>query len=166
MKKLAVFEMILICIGLTVGGFLLRGQNDPKMDRSFQMAMRNGNISTSSLIVEDKYQGGGRNGQYYLVLAGMTEQEEIIRQVSRRTYNKTNPGDTFGAYAYGGGFIIPAFDMDSGDGRLYGYLSWLCWLAAALVLYLAIAVYRRHNRRSDFDPSYYNTGYNRMEIDQ
>jgi hypothetical protein len=165
MRKLAIIEMILISLMLVAGGFVLYFHSRPATDRTFEWAIKRGNLWNSELIVKDKYQSGGRDRQYFIVLSGLTPNEEVIRNTSKGVYKSVKSGDTYNAYVYGNGYLIPEFDMNSTGGRWMKYSSAICWITAAAVWLLCYRTYKggqiKHIARAN---TFYDRGSGRTEL--
>ena len=142
MRKLAIFELVLISLGCSVGGFFLWVGDSAQKDKTFQFALKSGTLTTSSLVVVDKYQTGGKFGQYYIILNETLNRKEILRKVSSRLYKKINNGEVYGGYMYGNDYVVPAFDMSSADGRWKRYAAVFCWVLAIGLFFVDIKVYR------------------------
>ncbi len=123
MRYLAIFELILISLGLI--GFSLYllfadGSGDVS-ESSMAKSIKSGQLKNASLVVVDKYETGGRKNLQYVILASGKDQSDIIRLVPKGTYNNIDTGDQFFGYDFGSDYMIPAFDNpQTGDGwKLY-----------------------------------------------
>lgn len=142
MRNLAIFEIILISLCLATGGFFLWQYQTPESDNLQERAVKSGGLDISYLLVWDKYESGGRQGQCFITFSGVETKKKISRNVSRRMYKNIHIGDSYPAYNYGGDYIIPGLDVNSDVMRWNRYLALVCWLLAISLFIFNLRVYK------------------------
>jgi len=158
MRYLAIFELILISLGLV--GFSLylfiadNGQdiNESSMTKS----IRSGQLKNASLVVVDKYETGGKKNYRYVILSSGKDQSDTTRLVSKSTYNKIKTGDQFFGYDFGSDYMVPAFDNPQTDDAWKLYTGVMSAFFAFAFIFAACKIYSRGKIK---DMMRFETGY-------
>ncbi len=144
MRYLAIFELILISLGLIgFSMYLLLGGSQADTDQdTMTKSIRSGQLKTASLVVIDKYATGGRNDYHYILLSAGTSRSEISRAVPKAVYNKINIGDQFFSYDLGSDYMIPAFDNEQQADSWKLYAGTMSAFFAFAFVFAAYKIYK------------------------
>ncbi len=144
MRYLAIFELILISLGLI--GFslylLLAGGKEDTDETTMAKSIRSGQMKTASLAVVDKYATGGRKDYHYILLSAGDSRSEISRPVPKAVYNKINIGDQYFGYDFGSDYMIPAFDNEQQADSWKLYASTMSAFFAFAFVFAAYKIYK------------------------
>lgn len=163
MRYLAIFELILVSLGLIgFSLYLFFADTGGDINNSPMMrAVRSGSLNTVSLAVVDKYATDGKKKLYYVILSDGKHQSDITRAVPKATYNAIAQGDQYFGYDFGSDYMIPAIDGSQKDASWRLYAGVMAGFFAFAFVLTAYKIYKRGKLKDmiKFEMQYQLSGF-------